>query len=80
MNIKIKAEFDKLSILLDKRDKFFAIMQEFEARYGYVPDEYEKDVKLMNQFARYKRIGGWRNDKKAVRTLEQAARKTARNI
>lgn len=65
-----KAAMDKL----DTRDRFFAELQSFEKKNGFVPAPYCNDKQQMIQYESYKKLGPWRNDRKLVKKFERRYR------
>jgi len=69
---QVKEMFEKV---MDNRDDFFKSLYGFEAKHGFIPEQYGKDVKLMASFAEYKTQGPWRKSKIARLLIDMAVKK-----
>jgi len=73
-----QAEYDILAAGMDAREEPFRLVREFEKKHGFVPAQYQIDVKFFANYETYKRVGSWRNDKAASALVEKSAREIAR--
>ena len=59
--IVIKKEAKKYFYdFMDTRDRVYKLMDEFKENHGFIPEQYKSDIRLMNEYEKYKRCGGWR--------------------
>lgn len=61
----------KMEGIMDKRDVFFQLLKDFEDRYNLIPGEYIADMRLMNAYMEYKKLGGWRNNPKVKKRINE---------
>ena len=73
---EIKANFEKV---MDNRDMVYKLLQVFEKKHGFVPAQYNEDVKYMAAYAEYRRTGGWRKNPLAVMLIKKAIKKAIKS-
>lgn len=75
-----KAEAKKMFYnMMDKRDLMYKLLLDFEAEHNFIPEEYKKDILLMNACAEYKKYKGWRNVPGAKLIISKAIQRFCKN-
>ncbi len=74
--IALKKEAKKLFYdFMDKKDKMYQVLLNFETKHRIIPEEYKSDIMLMNAYKEYKRFGGWRKVPGCKLILNKAIKK-----
>lgn len=65
---------------MDDRDYFYKCLEEFEAKYKFIPENHKRDIRTMNAYQEYKRFKGWRNIPGMKTIINKSAKVATENI
>lgn len=93
LNEKQQEQFEILAAAMDKREKPFKLLKDYEAMHGFIPAKLQKGYetggvlvggpKFMASYEEFKRVGSWRDQdgvmEKVLKSAVKAASKPGRN-
>ena len=64
---------------MDTKDNMYILLDEFNSKHNFIPEQYKSDIMLMNAYAEFKRFGGWRKIPGAKLIINKAIQKFLKN-